>query len=81
MRELRAEIRMSKAQVTNGADQGPLDQRAARASQGFEVFSAWYQTAVPAFTKKQRKEWDESREPLVEEWLTRNRGHAMLRVI
>ena len=79
VRELRAEIRKSKAQVTNGPEQGPEDQRAARASEGFEVFSAWYQTAAPTFTRAQREEWDQSLEPLVEEWLKRNRNHAILR--
>ena len=50
-----------------------------RASEGFEVFSAWYQTAAPTFTAAQREEWDHSLEPLVEEWLKRNPGHAMPR--
>ena len=78
-KQLRAEIRKSKAQVTNGPEQGPVDQRAARASASFEEFSMWYQSEAENFSTEQRQEWDKALEPLMEDWITRNRGHVMLR--
>ena len=72
VKQLRAEIRKSKAQVTNGPDQAPEDQRAARASASFEEFNLWYLLEAPKFTDAQRREWDQALEPLVEEYLSRN---------
>ncbi len=66
VRELRAEIRQSKAQVTNGPDQAPEDQRASRASESFEVFSAWYVSEVERMAPEQLAGWDEAFERLKE---------------
>lgn len=70
-KQLRAEIRQSKAQVTNGADQAPIDQRASRASQGFEVFITWYESEVESFTPDQQAGWDDALRPLVASVLSR----------
>lgn len=59
VKELRAEIRQSKAQVTNGKDQAPVDRRASRASEGFEVFAAWFESEVERMTPDQLAGWDE----------------------
>lgn len=70
-KQLRAEIRQSKAQVTNGPDQAPEDQRASRASEAFEVFTAWYQSEVKSFTSDQQAGWDDALRPLVASYLSR----------
>ncbi len=66
VKELRAEIRLSKAQVTNGANQAPVDQRASRASEGFEVFAAWFESEVERMTPDQLAGWDEAFKRLTE---------------
>lgn len=65
-RQLRAELRQSKAITTKTtANQAPIDQAASRASQGFEVFRAWYQANSPDFTADQQTEWHAALLPLV----------------
>ena len=68
-KQLRAEIRQSKARVVNGADQSPVDQRAARASEGWEMFSVWYQMESPDFSDAQRDEWNVTLRPMVADYL------------
>ncbi len=71
VKDLRAAIRQSKAAVTNGPEQAPTDQRAARASASWEEFSMWYEIESPTFTPDQRQEWDEALRPKVQEFLSR----------
>ncbi len=79
-KQLRAEIRKSKAAVQNGPEQAPEDTRAAKASASFEEFNMWYQVESANFSDAQRREWDHALEPLVDDFLARNPGHAMLRI-
>ena len=68
-KQLRAELRKSKAIGTNTKNQGPVDQQAARASEAWEVFRAWYQAQSPDFSGEQKAEWDTALLPFVTDYV------------
>ncbi len=79
-KQLRAEIRKSKASVQNGPEQAPDDARAARASASYEEFAMWYRVAQSEFTPDQQQDWDKANEWLVDDFIERNRMHVMRRL-
>lgn len=68
-KQLRAEIRKSKAVVQNGPEQSPEDSRAANAWASFEQFSMWFRIAAPDFTGAQWRESGDSIRPVLVEYL------------
>ena len=68
-KQLRAELRQRAAVGKGAPDQGPVDQGAARASEAFEVFRAWYQTNAAEFTPGQKAAWDTALLPLVTDYV------------
>lgn len=73
-KELRAELRQRAAIGKRAPNQAPVDQQAARASEAWEVFRAWYQAHSPDFSPEQKAEWDTALLPFVTDFVA-HQGH------